>query len=88
MLAARVVHITNKLVFIRRIIIVGIDLTDKPFHLEAVRPSGQVACLEIRGSWVQDTFSRRTIYFRLQIYFNETNILNKLGRFTIGETKS
>ena len=27
--------------------------------------------------------TRRTIYFRLQIYFNETNILNKLRRFTM-----
>ena len=31
---------------------------------------------------------RRTVYFRLQIYFNETKILNKLRRFTIGEAKS
>ena len=30
---------------------------------------------------------RRTVYFRLQIYFNETKILNKLRRFTIGEAK-
>ena len=32
--------------------------------------------------------TRRTIYLRLQIYFNETNILNKLRRFTVGEAKS
>ena len=32
--------------------------------------------------------TRCTIYFRLQIYFNETNILNKLRTFTIGEAKS
>ena len=31
---------------------------------------------------------RRTVYFRLQIYFNETKILNKLRRFTIGKAKS
>ena len=31
---------------------------------------------------------RHTVYFRLQIYFNETKILNKLRRFKVGEAKS
>ena len=31
---------------------------------------------------------RRTVYVRLQIYFNETKILNKLRRFTIVEAVS